>query len=106
MWILVGDDNRAEDGIELRAEFIIQADIPDQEEWRRNPGCSMLEMFIAFSKRAEYMTIGITAKEWFWEFMDNLRLKHFNDAVFTVEHEQRVDEILHDFTWRTYNFKW
>jgi hypothetical protein len=99
VWLLSGDDNRAADGIELRREFLIEADIPDHPEWRQM-GCSMLEMFIAFSRRAEFMT-DEPAKAWFWEFMDNLGLKDFNDA-YNFQAED-VEEILDQLIWRTYN---
>ncbi|MET0786956.1 MAG: hypothetical protein ABWY25_09635 [Paenisporosarcina sp.] len=99
VWLLSGDDNRAEDGLELRTEFILEADIPDDPEWRVNPGCSLLEMFIAFSRRAEFMTEQ-SAQDWFWEFMDNLGLKEFNDGSDIPDYE--VEEILDRFIWRTY----
>src|SRR4029077_5421852 len=54
VWLILGDDNRAEDGKELRKEFIIQAELPDDPQWRIEVGCSVLEMLIAFSRRAEF----------------------------------------------------
>jgi hypothetical protein len=101
VWLLSGDDNRAADGIELRDEFTIAADIPDDPEWR-HLGCSVLEMFVAFSRRAEFNT-GESASDWFWEFLDNLGLKEFTDgAEFDLI---EVEEILDRFVWRTYNRK-
>ena len=98
VWLLSGDDNRAADGIELRSDFLIEAQISDNQEWRAL-GCSLLEMFIAFSRRAQFQT-AIPAHEWFWEFMDNLGLKEFNDGADNFE---KVEEILDQFIWRTYN---
>jgi hypothetical protein len=98
VWLISGDDNRAEDGLELRVEFLLESDIPDIPEWRRNPGCSLLEMLIAFSRRAQFST-GTTSKEWFWEFIRNLDLIEFNDASLTYE---AVEGILNQFIWRTY----
>jgi hypothetical protein len=101
VWLLSGDDNRAEDGLELRRDFIFEAEAPDHPEWRRNPGCSVLEMLIAFSKRAEFQT-GDKAKDWFWEFIDNLGLKEVNDG-----HEatlEDIEEVLDMFVWRTYDY--
>lgn len=99
VWILAGDDNRAEDGLELRVEFIFEAETPDDPEWRRFPPCSVLEMLIAFSRRAEFMT-GQKAKDWFWEFIDNLGLIECTDGSGVTPDE--IGEILDRFIWRTY----
>jgi hypothetical protein len=99
VWTMSGDDNRAEDGKELRREFIFQAEIPDNPEWRTVIGCSILEMLVAFALRAEFQT-GISMREWFWEFINNLGLERFNDRAF---HSGIVDDILDIFVWRTYN---
>lgn len=101
VWTLSGDDNRAEEGLELRLEFLVQADISDRPEWRRNPGCSVLEMFVAFSRRTAYVT-DPSAKEWFWLFIENLGLIKYNDAVFKDEHVLIVADKLDRFIWRTY----
>lgn len=92
---LVGDDNRLSEGRDLRREFFINNhDIPDYEEWRTDPRCSVLEMMIAFSRRCEWMTEE-PAATWFWEFIDNLRLKNKN--------RRKLDEALNAFLWRTYD---
>ena len=101
VWLLSGDDNRSEDGKELRIEFLFEGDIPDNVEWRALP-CSILEMFIAFSRRAEFNT-DIPARDWFWEFVDNLGLKELNDGA-EIDLEE-VERILDQFIWRTYNRK-
>jgi hypothetical protein len=98
-WLLSGDDNRAEDGKELRSEFLIAADIPDNVEWRTIPGCSMLEMFIAFARRAQFQT-EIPAREWFWEFMNNIGLDGADDGSDITEGE--IEDILDVVVWRTY----
>lgn len=99
VWLLSGDDNRAADGVELRTEFLFEGHIPDNPEWRAI-GCSVLEMFIAFSRRAEFTT-DIPAREWFWEFLDNLGLKDLNDG--SEFNPADVERILEKFIWRTYN---
>ena len=99
VWLMSGDDNRVEDGKELRTEFLLQADIPDDPHWRTVIGCSILEMLIALSRRAEFMT-EISAKDWFWEFINNLGLMDFNDASGVEPID--IEEILEVFIWRTY----
>jgi hypothetical protein len=99
VWLLSGDDNRAEDGKELRREFLIMADIPDDVEWRTQIPCSVFEMLIAFSRRAERNT-GTSAKEWFWEFLDNLNLAGVNDASGVEPCD--IEDTIEMFLWRTY----
>ena len=100
VWTISGDDNRAEDGKELRREFIFQAEIPDNPEWRLVIGCSVLEMLIAFARRAEFQT-DESAPLWFWEFLSNLGLDGFSDQK--GMEEEYVDLVLEDFIWRTYS---
>lgn len=95
VWQLSGDDNRAEDGRDLRREFELQAGVSlhSIEE------CSILEMFVAFSFRIEFQT-DISAKEWFWEFMTNLGLAQYNDGAWPGDEPVRY--ILDEFVWRRY----
>lgn len=102
VWLLPGDDNRAEDGKELRREFLIMGDIPDHEEWRTQVPCSVFEMFIAFAKRAEKNTNGTSAKAWFWEFLYNLNLSKANDAS-GIEPDEIAD-VVEMFMWRQYRY--
>jgi hypothetical protein len=100
VWLITADQNRAEDGVELRIEFLLEADIPDHPEWRKL-GCSLLEMLIAFSRRAKFMT-DIPADEWFWMFIGNLGLLGCNDASGVTPEE--ISEVLLRLIWRQYEF--
>lgn len=101
VWLVSGDDNRAEDGLELRREFVRQAELDQEPAWL-NIGCSVLEMLIAFARRAEFQT-DIETRAWFWTMVDNLKLADLNDAS---AREFNISEIVHDvldqFLWRTY----
>lgn len=99
VWLLSGDDNRAEDGKELRREFLIMGEIPDDIEWRTQIPCSVFEMLIAFSKTADKNT-GIPFYEWFWEFLRNLNLSEANDASGVEPGE--IMEVIEMFLWRNY----
>jgi hypothetical protein len=68
-------------------------------EWE-NAGCSVLEMFYAFAERAEFQT-GEPAYDWFWTFVDNLRMTGFNDASSVKESD--IQDILNRLIWRTYD---
>ena len=99
VWLLSGDDNRAEDGKELRREFLIAGDFPDHEEWRTMYPCSVLEMMIAFSRRAEFNS-EIPSQQWFWEMLDNLNLKDVNDA--SAVDPLEIEDVLTHFMFRRY----
>jgi hypothetical protein len=96
---LSGDDNRAEDGKELRREFLLMGHIPDHVEWRTLLPCSVFEMLIAFSRRAE-LNSNTSAKDWFWEMLSNLNLAEVNDSEDVSSEE--IQEVLEHFMWRNY----
>jgi hypothetical protein len=97
VWLVIGDDNRAQDGIDLRDRFLREAVIGGDPEWPAVM-CSVLEMLVAFAYKAEFQTDD-SIRSWFWEFMDNLHL-----ALFTDDHMEyeAVEEILYRFIWREY----
>lgn len=99
VWLLSGDDNRVEDGLELREEFLIESGLPEDQAWRYGL-CSVFEMLIAFSRKAEFAA-GETPVFWFWHFLENLGLRDVNDASDVPEEE--IDEILYNFVWRGYD---
>jgi len=74
-WLMEMDKNRAEDGIELRTDFLIETDWEKDQNWLSQP-CSVLEMLIALSKRAWFQT-DIPDRDWFWTFMTNLGLDEY-----------------------------
>lgn len=98
VWILVGDDNRAEDGLDLRKEFLREAQLGQEPAWLNIP-CSVLEMLIAFARKAAFQT-DQNLRTWFWVFLDNLGLAQLTDARSRVT--ERVYEIMNEFVWRTY----
>ena len=55
VWLISGDDNRAQDGLDLRREFFRESLIHQDPAWN-DIGCSVLEMLIAFSRKAEFET--------------------------------------------------
>lgn len=76
-WDIPNDDNRAEDGIGLRAIFM------EEENWHTEPlfekECNTLEMFVALAMRIEndIMWDGETDRtsEWFWIMIRNMGIK-------------------------------
>lgn len=99
VWTVSGDDNRAEDGRDLRDEFLTQSDIPVDTKWL-NESCSVLEMLIAFSRKAGFETSD-PAKFWFWEMLKNLGLDICNDAEDLDANI--IHNIIHTFVLRDYD---
>jgi hypothetical protein len=100
VWLVVGDDNRAQDGLDLRSEFLEAAQFDPDCVYDFMFGCTVLEMLIAFSRRAEFQT-DIRPNEWFWEFVTNLGLADHHDDDIDI---QSVNDILYNFVWRTYDY--
>jgi len=99
VWLISGDDNRAEDGLELREEFLLESNFPGDPLWH-DTGCSIFEMLIAFARRAEF-NAGESLAFWFWHLVTNLDLQEVNDASYVSDEE--IDKILYEFVWRMYD---
>lgn len=98
-WKVIGDDNRAEEGVLLRDEFVSSTGL-NADEWN-DLDCSVLEMLIALSRKITTLTNDISETEWFWGMLENLQLSSMNDATYVDENE--VDQILRTFIFREYN---
>ena len=101
VWLIPNDDNRVEDGVYLRIEFMQDNEVDVPEEWF-NLGCSMLEMLIALSRRLAFETEG-RPKEWFWRLIENLELEAYNDDVYAHHIASAVEETLDRVIWRNYD---
>ena len=101
VWLVRNDDNRVEDGRDLRYEFIEDNDIDPDPEWM-GLGCSMLEMLIALSRRLAFES-SREPRDWFWTLLENVDLRRFNDAYYKTEAQAKlIDETLDDIIWRNY----
>lgn len=100
VWLIPGDRNRAEDGLELRLDFGVESRLDPDPEWQ-HIGCSILEMLFAFAKRASFQTDN-PPKDWFWEFITNLDLGELRH-VLNEDDILFVDDVLQKFIWRTYD---
>lgn len=100
VWIVPNDDNRLEDGRDLRHIFVDEEGLTDVDQLWMELGCSMLEMIIALAQKLEFEDDGHPADEWFWRMMENLNLHECTDASqYSIK---VVDEILDTVIWRTY----
>lgn len=98
VWFVPEDQNRAEDGLELRTYFLRESGNEFVEEWFNSP-CSVLEMLIAFSDRASFQ-MDQPAKDWFWHFLNNINLDEYRQV--SIDDELIIRDILHTVIWRTY----
>lgn len=101
VWLVPNDDNRIEDGKDLRREFLedenIRVDGWDHE-WI-NLGCSMLELLLGLSRRLSFET-DESENFWLFELLENIDLKQYNDR--TPISLDDIIEILDRVIFRTY----
>ena len=100
VWFVPNDDNRVEDGKELRYEFLDAEEIETVDPEWIDMGCSMLEMLIGLSRRLSFEAEG-EPREWFWRLLENVGLASYNDRDGVPA--ELVDEILERIIWRTYS---
>lgn len=89
------DDNRADDGIQLRRRFALIRDDMSLSNYISGP-CSVLEMMVALAVRCEETIMddalmGNRTGQWFWGMIHNLGLSPMSDRKFDREH---VDDVI------------
>lgn len=99
-YFVQNDENRAQDGIDLRLEFLDHAGLDNDDPLWMELDCSILEMLIALARRVSFET-SMPVDWWFGHFLDNLKLKGFTDDNYN---DREVDEILFDFINRNYSY--
>lgn len=104
VWLIPNDDNRMEDGRDLRREFTEDLGIRHPDPDWMILGCSLLEMLIALSRRLVFEADGKAGtSEWFWHLIGNLNLANFNDVHYQeAQHKEYVQHVINDVIWRTY----
>ena len=100
VWVIPRDENRAEDGKDLRREFVRTTGLEPGHEVERL-GCSVLEMIIAFSERAWFQT-DVPAQEWFWKIVQNLELDEHRQVQ--KEAIPEIESVLYNLVWRQYSY--
>ena len=100
VYLVSKDENRVEDGKELRYRFLDEEGIEDVDpNWMHLP-CSMLEMMIGLAGLLSFEA-DRTPHSWFWEMIQNLGLDGYNDRKHIPVRE--VDDILDRVIWRNYD---
>jgi hypothetical protein len=95
VWIVPNDDNRVQDGLDLRSEFV------NGSRRKLNlKGVSFLEVLVGLSRRVAF-TAGGDSRNWAWRLIKNIKLNKMSDPL-TAEKANKVDEVLNTLIWRTY----
>lgn len=97
VFIVPHDDNRLEDGKDLRFEFLASDKSHNNSDMWVTMGCSMFELLVGLSRRLSFQAEGEPA-QWFWTLLDHIHLADYND----LHPRDDVDEILDEVIWRRY----
>ena len=93
-WFVPNDDNRADDGIQLRRRFGLSRNDTGLQKYLIGP-CSVLEMMIALAIRCEEWMdnteFGNRTGQWFWGMINNLGLGSMRDSNFDRKY---VDDVI------------
>lgn len=94
-WFVPNDDNRADDGIQLRRRFALHRDDLRLQRYLKGP-CSVLEMMVALALRCEEWImddaqLGDRTGQWFWGMIHNLELSSMRDSKFDRDY---VDDVV------------
>jgi hypothetical protein len=101
VWVISNDDNRAEDGKELRREFIAEERLePEADPLWIEYGCSVLELMVGLARRLAFVADG-EAHYWFWKMMENLGIPRYGDDRKRLP-EKKIQEALDRVIFRTY----
>ena len=103
-WFIPFDDNRADDGIQLRRHFSLDRGDESLQRYLGGP-CSVLEMMVALAVRCEDWImddadLGNRTGQWFWGMVRNLGLSGMTDSEFDRD---AVDIIIARFLRREYS---
>ena len=89
-WIIPLDDNRADDGIQLRRRYALYQEDMSLSDYISGP-CSVFEMMVALAIRCEESIMddaqmGDRTGQWFWGMIHNLGLTPMSDSAFDREY--------------------
>lgn len=99
VWTVPHDENRAEDGKQLRKEFIDDLALKRVDKNWMNLGCSVFELMVGLSRRLEFEADG-EPHYWFWTLMDNIGISRYSDDQ-RIPNE-KIERILDTIIYRKY----
>lgn len=95
-WTIPNDDNRLQDGLDLRSEFL-----NGRNKILTLQGATLLEVMISLSRKVAFIGNGVPRK-WAWKLLKNLGLTKLSDPL-TEEDVSRINDVLDALVWRTYH---
>jgi hypothetical protein len=115
-WSVPNDDNRAQDGLQLRADFILYytgkslslSEMPTDDPLVSTPA-SIFEVLLGIARRMDELIVppyeqGEVAK-FFWELCENLDLIRYEDQVYPANYDHIIDQRLDDWMDRQYDYR-
>lgn len=116
-WSVRNDDNRLEDGVNLRVTFMESGGLDEShlEVQALTKGeCTVFEMMVALAQRMDYELSDLVVpanrtNKYFFEMIKNLGLEKYNDAFLYGEgidysSEADIEEIIENLLSRTYGY--
>lgn len=101
-WFIPHDDNRADDGVQLRRRYALIQNDMSLTHYIKGP-CSVLEMMVALAIRCEEFMddamLGNRSGQWFWGMVNNLGLSPMTDSEFDRDY---IDDVIARFLNREY----
>jgi hypothetical protein len=100
VWFIANDDNRLQDGLDLRLEFLYEMGLDVPSEALRLLHVSVLEVLVAMAKRIDFQnSMGVDHAAWM--LMQHLGLDKYRGRL-TPRDRREVDDILERLIWRHY----
>lgn len=116
-WSVHNDDNRCEDGLNLRDLFIDKNNLDEthlEVRYFLKGDCTVFELLVALAQRMNELMYDLEHQEdhtskWFLEMLRNLKLTRFTDKMAEDERfdpvtEAFIDDTLETFMHRSYDF--
>lgn len=116
-WFIKNDDNRCEDGVNLRETFIEQGELDEthlEVQALQKGDCTLFEMMVALAQRMDYELSDLISpanrtNKYFFEMLKNLMLEEYTDSYLIGDQldyasSGDIDDILESLINRTYSY--
>ena len=102
-WFIPNDDNRMNDGFDLREEYLETSSlgINELDNDILYSDCSVLELIIGICRRISYESF-MSIDDAFWELISNLELEKYTDNNYTKTSYNQIDRKVKTFIDRKY----
>lgn len=101
IWFIANDDNRIQDALDLRLEFLYETGLEVPSDALRLVHVSVLEVLVALSRRIDFQN-SMGADHAAWMLMDHLGLTRFRGRL-SPNDRMVIDDILETLIWRRYD---